>query len=255
MATIMLVAGPPFGPPMWDAVRRRLEHHGHTVHVHSLVGEAAAAGGVQGARAALVEALHRLPEPPVLVGHGLAVPVLVGLPDDVPSAGLVLSNGPVTQLDPVTRLLARACLRPRLAAATLLQPPVFQRWLWSSAGLRRAVVNPYVMGRDTVVAVTAEALSTPAARANLAAFMVSLAKLDWAAAPRLPDGVPALLVWGDDDRLVPPGQAEALRVNYENCLQVSIPGGRHLHPIERPWELADQVDSWIRAGVGLARSA
>jgi pimeloyl-ACP methyl ester carboxylesterase len=255
MATIVLVAGPPFGPPVWDAVRRRLEHHGHTLHVHALVGEGSGAGGVVAARARLADVLEGLPEAPVVVGHGLAVPVLTGLPPELPLAALVLSNGPVTRLDPVTRLLARVCARPGLAAATVLQPALFQRWLWSSAGLRRAVVNPYVMGRDTVVAVTAQALSTAAARRNLAAFIVSLDELQWGPAPDLATDLPTLLVWGDDDRLVPPDQAEALRVRFENCVQVSIPGGRHLHLVERPWELADRVHDWLHSAAELSRSA
>ncbi len=250
MATILLVAGPPFGPPLWDQVARRLRHHGHRVHTHALVGPEAGPG-LDGRVAGLSAAAAAL-DAPVLVAHGLAVPVALRLGPAAGLAGLVLSNGPVDAVDPVVRGLARLCRSPGLAARSWLHPVLFQRWLWSSAGLRRAVVNPYVMGRDTVVAVTGAALVSAAARADMARFMVDLVEYGpW------PGTAPAaagrrLLVWGDDDRLYPAAVADRARVKLEDADFVRVPGGRHLHPVERPWELADAVHGWLGGATGVA---
>ena len=88
----------------------------------------------------------------VTVAHGTALPIARAAAARTPVAGLVLTNGPVEELDPATRTLARLARSPRALAATLLQPAAWTRWLASSAGCAGTVVNPYVMDRDTVVA-------------------------------------------------------------------------------------------------------
>ncbi|MFZ5477930.1 MAG: alpha/beta fold hydrolase [Myxococcota bacterium] len=176
----------------------------------------------------------------LVVAHGLAVPVAVEAARAVPPAALVLSNGPLGRVDPVTAALGRI---PGLRA--LLAPPVWLRWLASSAGLRRAVANPYAMDRDTVAALCGPGVATPAARRATASFLASLPG-------DLPDGrdlaCPVLLLWGDDDALYPAFVASALEAAHPRATYVAVPGGRFLHPEERPWAMADAIARWRSEG-------
>lgn len=173
--------------------------------------------------------------PVVLVGHGLAVPAVTR------AAGLagpklrhlVLSNGPVTRLDPFTRAFLRA--GPGMPVA--LHPALLLRWLASSAGLRRAVCNPYIMDRDTIDAICRPLVATPADRAAVAAYLRSLCPLPAFPAP----AVPTTLAWGDDDALYPLAEADTADAIVGGGRVRAIPGGRYVHPEERPWALSDLV--------------
>ena len=50
--------------------------------------------------------------------------------------------------------------------------------------------------------------------------------------------VPMTLVWGEDERTVPPGYAAPLRASRPDAELVVIPGAGHSIPLERPAELA-----------------
>lgn len=170
----------------------------------------------------------------VCVAHGLAVPALVrALAIGLNARAVVLSNGPVTRVDPFTR--AWMGLGPALPHLT--QPALIGRWLRSSAGLRRAVCNPYVMDRDTVAAIAEPLFRSLAQRRAVAAYLASLAPLPELRAA----AVPVTLIWGDDDALYPLAEADAADVRLGGGRVLAIPGGRFGHPEERPWALADAV--------------
>jgi pimeloyl-ACP methyl ester carboxylesterase len=189
----------------------------------------------------LGRAVDAIEGPVVLVAHGTAIPVAWQLASSMSLAGLVLTNGPITSLDPFLKTFCRLARSPRLLASTLLQPGVLQRWLASSAGLRRTVVNPYVMDQDMVVAVSAPYLQSPASRLAVAHFLKDLPQ---AVADPSPLEVPTLLLWGDEDRLYPPSTIDSARHLLSQISHERISGGQHHHPAERPWEIADRLAKW-----------
>ncbi len=173
--------------------------------------------------------------PVVLVAHGLAVPAVTRA-SALAGANLrhvVLSNGPVTRLDPFTRAFAGA--GPALSAA--LHPALFLRWLASSAGLRRAVCNPYIMDRDTIDAICGPLVARGSDRAAVAQYLRSLSPLPAFRSPP----VPTTFAWGDDDALYPLSEADTADAIAGGGRVRAIPGGRYVHPEERPWALADLV--------------
>jgi len=242
MVRLMFVAGPPASAAMWADLSRRIEsEHGIPAEAVELFSPAPEDPTVAGLARGLAERLNNSP-PCVLVAHGTAVPVAWRAASHARPAGLVLSNGPVRALDPILKALSQAARSPRLLAETVLRPVVLQRWLASSAGLRRTVVNPYVMDRDTVVRLSDPILATPEQRRAVAVFLRDLAKQD--DVPPRYDG-PTLLCWGDGDPLYPAAVAEEALGELPRGQHVRVPGGQHFHPVERPWYMADEVADWL----------
>jgi len=86
-------------------------------------------------------------------------------------------------------------------------------------------------------------VETAEQRKNLSAFLKDLT----APRPMPPsfDG-PTLLVWGNADPLYPSSIADIGRRRFSNLDQREIPGGQHLHPIERPWAIAEHILNWLQ---------
>lgn len=171
----------------------------------------------------------------VLVGHGLAVPAVIAAAEAGEFEAVVLSNGPVTRLDPITAFVARLARAPGFSE-TLLRPGIWLRWLRSSAGLRRAVVNPYVMDRDTTAALAGPLIANAASRSALAAYLASLSG-------PLPDprfiATRLWTIWGDGDPAYPAYEADYAISKSPAGRHRCVPGGQHFHPEERPWAMAD----------------
>jgi len=55
-----------------------------------------------------------------------------------------------------------------------------------------------------------------------------------------------LLCWGDSDPITSGSYKLFLKTKTDNVDVSPVPGGRFLHPIERPWELADRVSAWTQ---------
>ncbi|MDP6932678.1 MAG: alpha/beta hydrolase [Myxococcota bacterium] len=174
-----------------------------------------------------------------LVAHGLGVPIARHAVQNCSPARLVLSNGPITRLDPFTHTLCRTAGLP--GGPALLQTEPFTWWLSSSLGLRRAVRNPYVMDHDTVVAITGPHLQGKPQRRTVAQFLSSLRH---APPPRgLYEG-PTLAAWGDEDPLYPLSEADNAQLWCPEISLVRLPGGHFMHPLEQPWALADAILEW-----------
>jgi pimeloyl-ACP methyl ester carboxylesterase len=232
---VLLVSGPPASGLLFRGVQARLGPlrtgavdlvAGPAVHeIESLVDRLAAVCVETGARA--------------LVAHGLAVPLALHLPAAaVPR--VIVSNGPLQGLHPIMRALTG--LPEPLWERLLLRPGFAGRWLSSSAALRRAVVNPYVMDRATVDALLAELVDDPHARASTACWATQLGRL----LPVRPAAGACLdAVWGDRDRLHPVAGIEGMFQAYAERRLIHIPGGQWLHPEERPWALADAVSELL----------
>ena len=157
MHTVLLVAGPPVSAPLWDDVVRRMESLGRKVQVIDLFDPIPDDPTVNGLAERLTKAVQSIEGPVVLVGHGTAPPVAWKTAEQTELEGLVLTNGPMTKL---IRLQPCRLANSPISTSTLLQPHLLQRWLASSAGLRRTVVNPYVMDHDMVVAVSSSYLKS-----------------------------------------------------------------------------------------------
>ncbi len=223
-APLVLVAGPPVGAAIFREVQRRLAPR-RSVALELLTDEPA---GIEALAGRLGAAVQRLGAAAVLA-HGLAVPVAMRLETE---ALVILSNGPVRSLDPITSALAAL---PERGLCALLRPGIFRRWLGSSLGLRRAVINPYVMDRDTVAMLSEAYLSSAARRRATAAWLRDLPRaLDTCGpAPRH-----LAAIWGDADPIYPIQQMESL----SGALAVgAVTGAGMLHPEERPWALADAL--------------
>ena len=197
---------------------------------------------VHGLAAAVIAAARKFNQPIALVAHGTAVPVAWRAAQALQPAALVLSDGPVSRLDGVLGGLCQLARSPWLFSKTVLQPDFLTRWLASSAGLRRAVVNPYVADRDTVVALLAPLLRSPEHRLAVARFLRSLPQ---AVVSPTPYEGRTLLCWGDADPLYGPEIADEARRWLPQADVVAVPGGQHLHPLERPWAMADLVVQWL----------
>ena len=165
----------------------------------------------------------------VVIVHGLALPLVVEAELNTIDL-LILSNGPMSGLDPFTRSLTK--IPCTVMKKVVLQPVVFNKWLASSVGLRRAVVNPYVMERGTVEALSRPFLESSAARQQTNRWLKSLPER---LPVSLPDDTKVVAVWGDKDFLYPIKEIE----QFEAVEVFPVPGGRFLHPQERPWELGD----------------
>jgi pimeloyl-ACP methyl ester carboxylesterase len=239
--TLLLVSGPPAGGRLWDDVVERLRHHGQPVEVLELFRPVPSDPTVSGLAETIRARADQIEGPVILVAHGTAVPVAWVAANSSQLAGLVLTNGPIASLDPFLRTFCTLARTPRFLASTLLQPRLLQRWLASSAGLRRTVVNPYVMDHDMVVAVSEAYLDSPEARLAVAHFLRDLPRAI-ANPPSLE--TPTLLLWGDEDRLYPPSTIDKIRHLLVCNTHERISGGQHHHPAERPWEIADRLAAW-----------
>ena len=67
--------------------------------------------------------------------------------------------------------------------------------------------------------------------------------------PHLLGGVraPALVVWGDDDRVVPISAGQAYTRALRNATMTTVAGAGHLVDMEKPAELAKLVAEFIAA--------
>jgi len=225
---LVILGGPPTSSVMFREVQRRLAPRA-TVAPELLSGDPPL--GIEALSERLGQVVAAVGADTVLA-HGLAIPLALRA-EGVSLA--LLSNGPIASLDPITRSLAAMPLRALRAA---LRPALVQRWLASSAGLRRAVVNPYVMDRDTVAMLSEPLLADRQRREATARWIRGLPE----ALAMDPVGPRRIgLIWGMSDALYQVSQADKPSVAARVDGSVHIPGGRWLHPEERPWALAEGV--------------
>lgn len=239
MAQIWMYSGPPFDGGLFRACRERLGEG----ELRYVLDARTPEHGVDERAAAIAAELAVAEEPVILVGHGLAVPAVIGAAIRVRPAALILADGPITRLDPVTRGLAALAAAPAgrlLLTRILLHPGIWLRYLASSAGLRRVVINPYVMDRDNVAALAGSTVATQEDRLAIANYIRSLGRgLPEVAAVT----APTWLIWGGDDPLYPPYEADYARAALPDARWIEVAGGQFAHPDERPWELAEHLSA------------
>ena len=96
------------------------------------------------------------------------------------------------------------------------------------------------MNRTTLDDLTKNLLSDSNYRKNVSEYLTSLES--WKL--RCPENTNVYGVWGDNDLLFPVEQIAAERMKLSTLAEqtVTIPGGAHFHPIERPWSIADEIN-------------
>jgi hypothetical protein len=103
------------------------------------------------------------------------------------------------------------------------------------------VVNPYVMDRDTTVAICGPILKNSDRLGRALRYLETLSS-----APILSPSHPTktLLCWGDSDPITVRNYELFTENMADSISSTPIEGGRYLHPVERPWALADTVLDW-----------
>jgi len=172
--------------------------------------------------------------PAAVCGHSLGGPVAVRLALRHPGVvSRVIVVGPsglkpapawqdrALKLVPVYRALRRVLLR-------------WEHWLLHVGPLRRAALRTLVTNPATVDDATARSLVDGGREARelhgaiAASFATGLAD----EAARL--AVPVAAIWGDRDRMVPPGDAQVLQDAVPSAVIRFLPGCGHLPMVERP---------------------
>ena len=222
---LLFVTGPPASSGLFAEVQRRLMPR-RTISVEFSSTDSPMSPEEMGKE--LLEIVEQ-ESVSVVVAHGLALPLVLSIAW-VNLDALVLSNGPLLRLDPYTRVLSR--LPEAVLRRVVLQPSALNTWLASSIGLRRAVVNPYVMDKETVVSLTSPLVDSAELRTQTARWLKSLA--DMLPVQIQPD-LNVVALWGDSDRLYPIQDLEEI----DGLRVVPVAGGRFFFPKERPWEMAD----------------
>ena len=239
MPEIWFISGPPFDTAIWRAVEARVQTLGFSAHSWACL--TAGSGDIAEELARLSTDLDGSTGSVILVGHGSALPLVKAASSHPAVTGVVLSNGPGAKLARLNRLWSRLFSMPQPLRQGLLGPTLMMPFLQSSVGLRRTVVNPYVMDHDTVVAICEPIFSDADRLKRAAVYFKSLSSLPDIS---LGEDVQILLCWGDSDPLGADTYSVIDQDGASNIAHSPIPGGRFMHPVERPWELADRVANW-----------
>ncbi|MGA8275108.1 MAG: alpha/beta hydrolase [Thermoplasmata archaeon] len=169
---------------------------------------------------------ERLREPYVLVGHSFGGYIALQLYRDHPDQfrGLVLTNTRSGADSPEAR-------EKRLATAKRFEDPGQMLDLEATT---RGLVSPGTWAAGGPIVGTARSLvrdaRSPAIRGSLRA-MASRPDLTPVLATIR---VPSLVIWGEDDQLIPPTETRSMVARISGASGVGIPGVGHLPSLEAP---------------------
>lgn len=235
MTTIMCIPSPPFGANYWTSVCKRLE----TKQLQTkIVTPLSTASGLAQATRTMDDALSSCEDNVVLLTHGAMLSLAMALTSHPKIKGIVLSNGSVSKASPWAKL-GRSI--PTSFLKMVLQPNISAQLFSSSLGMRRWVVNPYVMNHDMVVRVCEEFINNSQYKSNCLKW---LGNNDIPLKPTANEKTPCLSIWGTHDIFHPLSERQAIDLLFSNHTAVDVPGGRYLHGLERPWETADHIAQW-----------
>ena len=238
--SILLTAGIPFDGSFWKEVQGRLAEHNLESTTWTLCKESGSLGEqIQVLKKFLLEQ-----NIDTVVAHGLSIPVALEACHILGNRTLIISNGLLTPKVGIIRwILPRLQQLPCTLTRQLLRPSLSLPILASSAAFRRLVINPYVMDRITLTELSQSVLSNAAYRKNVGSYISSLENWKF----RAPNDSSVFAIWGDHDLLFPIEQLEAcqplLQMPSQNIYRIE--GGAHFHPIERPWSIADAIQTII----------
>jgi len=243
MLSIWFIAGPPFDATLWSDSAQRLRDLGLHTKCYSLL--RSGTGSLASEAQCLSSAIEATQDDVILVGHGTALPLVLKVAQSGSLRGAVLTNGPIDHPDPFTQSLCTVAKLPSPIGKVLFHPRILLRFLASSVGLRRTVVNPYVMEHDTVVAICGPIFADPEIRHRVQTYLKSIANLQ---EQHPKTSTPILICWGDEDWINNCNYSSFVQRNEIQTTLKTVSGGRFLHPVERPWEIADIIYDWTRNG-------
>ena len=172
--------------------------------------------------------------PAAVCGHSLGGPVAVRLALRHPGVvSRVILVGP-SGLKPAPAWQDRALKLVPVYRALRRVPLRWEHWLLHVGPVRRAALRTLVENPATVDDATARSLVDGGREARelhgaiAASFATGLAD----EAARL--AVPVAAIWGDRDRMVPPGDAQVLQDAVPSAVIRFLPGCGHLPMVERP---------------------
>lgn len=181
--------------------------------------------------------------PPVVLGHGIGGSIALDLASRRPEllGGLVLHAPVGADLD--TRLFPRVMRTPavreavrRLIAARPLRP-VWRRAFFPH-GAPAADLDRFFEGYR---------------RCAVFGDMFELIDASWFEGLAPVEGVPAVLLWGEGDRVLRSGQVPAIRAKVPEATVVVVPGWDHFPMIEQPDDYAREVVAIAERLVGAGR--
>ena len=234
--SILLLAGIPFEGSFWKEVQARLTHHERSSMTSTLCKDA----GSLGEQIQILKGIIETNDIDTIVAHGLSLPLAIEVSHLSTNRRLILSNGLLTpDVGLIRWILPRLQQIPCTLKRQLLRPSFSLPAMASSTAFRRLVINPYVMSRSTLDDLTKELLADVNYRKHVSKYLTSLET--WTL--RSPNNTNVYGIWGDHDLLFPVEQIEGVRSQLPTLAQktVTISGGAHFHPIERPWSIADAI--------------
>ena len=179
---------------------------------------------------------HALP-PAVIVGHSFGGYVALQLYRDYPDdfAGLVLTDTRAAPDSPEVREKRLATATRLETAGETLDVEATVKGLFSATNL--AAGGPEVgkvreMVRSVPSSVLIPTLRAIAGRPDLNPILGTVQ-------------VPALVVWGADDALIPPAQSQSMVAAIRGAVGVEVPQSGHLPMLERPDRFSEVVGRFI----------
>ena len=236
IVSILLLAGIPFEGSFWKEVQARLTHHERSSFTWTLCKDA----GSMGEQIQLLKNFIETNDVDTIVAHGLSLPLAIEASHISTNSRLIVSNGLLTpNIGLIKWVLPRLQQLPCTLKRQLLRPSISIPEMSSSAAFRRLVINPYVMNLSTLDDLTKVLLTDVNYRKHVSKYLTSLE--NWTL--RSPSNTDVYGIWGDHDLLFPMTQIEGVRTQFPTLSgqTVTIPGGAHFHPIERPWSIADAI--------------
>jgi len=229
-AGLVCVPGLWAGPSVWRGFASYLGHRGWESH---LVDVRPVGGGIAGRAAAVAEYLAALPGPAVVLGHDAGALVAAAAAALQPTAAVVL----VAPLVPGSRGMRRLCFAPRpllaLVRGGALDPP---------------------SGRAALAWLDVPDPSRSTVRAGLEPEDAAAVRdVVWNRVALSPPGVPALVVAGERDALLPASAAAGFAAAIGADVQI-VPGAGHWLLAGPSWQPAvTLLHRWLvqRLGAGL----
>lgn len=168
----------------------------------------------------------RIPEPVVVVGHSFGGYIALQMYRDHPDQfrGLVLTNTRSGADSPEAR-------EKRLASVKRLEGP---RQTLDIEATTRGLVSPRTWAAGGPVVEAARSMvrtaPTPAVLGSLRAMAGRPELTPVLATVR----VPSLVIWGDEDQLIPPAETKSMVAQIPRAVGQGIPGAGHLPSLEAP---------------------
>jgi 3-oxoadipate enol-lactonase len=189
------------------------------------------------ARALNVALAAHVPGPVVVVGHSFGGYVALQLYRDFPEhfAGLVLTNTRSEPDNDEARARRMATVRRLEVSSESLDVDATVRSLlsptaWTAGGPLVESVREIVRGaRSRAVIPTLKAI---AGRPDLTPVLSTIR-------------VPTLVVWGEEDQLIPPPQTQSMVDRIAGARGVAIPGAGHLPSLEAPRPFTDALKVFL----------